>query len=53
MKKKNMFHYKTLSVYKRDLCSHVFANPVRYKFIVKRVHDKTIHYAYQPLKFKK
>ena len=25
-----MLHYKTLSVYKRDFYSHVFANPVRY-----------------------
>ena len=47
-----MFHYKTLSVYKRDFQFLQIQSDIR-KFIVKRVHDKTIHYAYQPLKFKK
>ena len=28
-----MLHHKTLSVYKRDFYSHVFANPVRHIYI--------------------
>ena len=47
-----MSHYKTPSVSRRDFYSLVFASLVRCKFIVKRVHDKTIHYAYQHLKLK-
>lgn len=28
-----MFHFKTLSLYKRDFYSHDFANPVRYIYL--------------------
>ena len=32
-KQKNMLHHNTLSVYKRDFYSHVFAHPVRHIYI--------------------
>ena len=40
-----MFHYKTLSVYKRDFYSHVFANPVIYNIYLndKKIYNKLPH----------